>query len=384
MRSKVRQFCFVVHKWVGAVLALYMLVISVSGVALVFHDELAEWLCPTAPIEVRSERAAFAKIIANSEAAYPDYKVTGLSVPREEKHPTDVFALKGENDRINCQVDPYTGIVLGLKKENEVLEALRDLHFNLFAGKTGRMVNGAGGLLLGLLSLTGVVVWWRGVTKWMDGFKMSLAGSLKRVNWSVHSALGMWVLPFLLSQAVSSFYFGFPTFFEQNLNVIAPVSNQKKIAEPEVEDAKPSKSSQPSASAKKPGIDKLIAIARKKAGADSVVFRVAFPDKRRNSVRVWLKDSPGADENAPTTQVFMSPATGRVLAVSKSGAPPAGDQIINWLVKLHFGTFAGAASKWAWLFVGITPAILSVTGLFLFAHGIALRREKTADAKLKA
>jgi uncharacterized iron-regulated membrane protein len=85
------------------------------------------------------------------------------------------------------------------------------------------------------------------------------------------------------------------------------------------------------------------------------------------------------NENAPTTQVFMAPKTGQVLAVSTSEAPPTGDQIITWLIKLHFGTFAGTISKCAWLFVGLTPAILSLTGLFLFANGIAARREKKSE-----
>ncbi len=385
MQSRLREICFFVHRWVGAVLALYMLVISLSGVSLVFHDELSEWACPSPAVKVLSTKISFAKIIESSEAAYPGYKVTGLIVPDEESQPTDVFALKGDNERINCQVDPYSGTVLGLKSKNAFLETLRDLHFNLFAGKTGRMVNGAGGLLLAVLSLTGVVVWWRGVAKWLNGFKMSFRGSMKRVNWSIHSALGIWALPFLMLQATSAFYFGFPNFFEQNLNAIAPVSNQKKMKEPTTSELTSAGiSSEPSYSGPRrsePDIDKLISIARQKAGFNSAVFRIAFPDKRRNSVRIWLKNSAETNENAPTTQVFMEPKSGQVLAVSTAEAPPAGDQIITWLIKLHFGTFAGTTSKCAWIFVGLTPAILSLTGLFLFAHGIAARRERKSQSR---
>jgi uncharacterized iron-regulated membrane protein len=380
MQSRLREVCFFVHRWVGAVLALYMLVISLTGVSLVFHDELSEWACPSPAVKVLSTTTRYAKIIENSEAAYPGYKVTGLIVPDEESQPIDVFALKGDNERINCQVDPYSGTVLGLKSKNAVLETLRDLHFNLFAGKTGRMVNGAGGLLLALLSITGVVVWWRGVAKWLNGFKMSFRGSMKRINWSIHSALGIWVLPFLLLQATSAFYFGFPNFFEQNLNKFAPVSNQKKLEEPEASKLENEGSNSESGSpGLEPDIDKLISIARQNAGSNSAVFRIAFPDKRRHSLRIWLKNSMETNENAPTTQVFMAPKTGQVLAVSTSEAPPTGDQIITWLIKLHFGTFAGTISKCAWLFVGLTPAILSLTGLFLFANGIAARREKKSE-----
>jgi uncharacterized iron-regulated membrane protein len=380
-RSRLRKVVFILHKWIGAIVALYILVMSLTGVSLVFHDELSAWLCPNPAVEGRAERASFGKLIENTELGFPGYKVTGVIVAAEPLQPTSVFAAKGEGEKIHCQVDPYTGTLIGLKKESEVLKFLRELHFNLLNGKTGRAVNGIGAACLFALAVTGIIVWWRGLTNWMQGFRISFSGSLKRVNWSAHSALGAWILPFLLLQSISGFYFGFPTFFEQNLNVFAPVSNQKKIVEPDANEPA-SLSSAGGGTITKPGIDKLIEIAQAQSRSRAVVERIAFPDKRRNSVRVWLKDSPVADANAPRTQVFLAPSTGQVLAVSTSESPPAGDQIIQWLLRFHFGTFFGTASKCAWLLVGLTPAVLATTGLFLFAHGIAYRKEKKEESLL--
>ena len=42
---------------------------------------------------------------------------------------------------------------------------LQDLHFYLFAGRVG-FLNGFGGLLLGLMCLSGLLIWWPGVAVW--------------------------------------------------------------------------------------------------------------------------------------------------------------------------------------------------------------------------
>jgi len=376
-RSKIRKAIFLIHKWVGVVVALYILLMSLTGVSLVFHDELSAWLCPSPKISVQAERTSFSDIVRNSEKEFLGYKVTGLIVSHENTHPVDVFTATKDGKKIHCEVDPFTGKVLGVKKENDVLKFLRDLHFNLLNGKTGRIANGVGAACLFTLVVTGLVVWWRGITNWLDGFRLPLKGSLKRVVWNLHSVLGIWLLPVLLVWSISGFYFGFPEFFEKNLNAIVPVSSQKKLAEPDDNDSNPEQS--PKVSVAIP-IDRFVEIAKKQSSSRFFVERIAYPDKRRKSVRVWLSDSEYADPNNPRTQVFLDPNSGKVLAVSTSEKPPMGDLIIQLLINIHFGRFLGTISKTAWLLIGLTPAVLSITGLFLFAHGIAYRKAKRAES----
>lgn len=367
------------HKWLGAVVALYFLLMSMTGTSLVFHDELAQWLCPPPTVAIKADRQPFSSVIENSEREFPGYKVTGLIVAHEATHPISVFASNGNGKKITCEVDPYTGKVLGLKNESPVLNFLSDLHFNLLNGKTGRMANGIGATCLFTLIATGLIVWWRGISNWLDGFRMHFKGSLKRVTWNMHSALGVWLLPVLFVWSISGFYFGFPEFFEQNLNVIFPVSSQKKLVEPG--DNKTLEERKESKHLRIP-IDQFVATALAQSNDRSFVERIAYPDKRRKFVRVWLSKPGDGDVNAPVTQVFLSSNSGNVLAISKSEQPPTGDLIIQTLMKIHFGTIFGTISKSAWLLVGLTPALLSVTGLFLFAHGIANRKEKKEDSRL--
>jgi uncharacterized iron-regulated membrane protein len=43
-----------------------------------------------------------------------------------------------------------------------------------------------------------------------------------------------------------------------------------------------------------------------------------------------------------------------------------GDQVLFWFAQLHFGRFAGIGTKMIWTAVGLTPAILFVTGSLMW------------------
>ena len=56
-----------------------------------------------------------------------------------------------------------------------------------------------------------------------------------------------------------------------------------------------------------------------------------------------------------------------------------GAKIIDSYRRLHFGDFAGLASKVLWCAVGLSPLLLSVTGLYIWYR----RREKRRAARIK-
>lgn len=379
-KSPTRKMIFTLHKWVGAVVALWLLTMSLSGVSLVFRDELEELLCPPPTISVGEKRVEFEDFIESMQKKYNGYKVTGFICPRPASRPVQIFAVNDHDKKLSLNADPYTGEILGLRKENEILEALADLHHNMFNGKTGRAANGIGALCLFALTVTGMIVWWRGIKDWATGFRFSFKGNFRRVNWNMHSAVGVWALPFLLIWSISGFYFGFTAFFEKSLNVVFPVSAQKEVAPPDEKIALEENNQPPSMAiaamhSAKPNLDKMVESAIAAVPREDYVERIAFPDKRRPTLRIWLCNSRSAEDETKT-QVFLDPKSGEVLAVTPSNAAPTGDVILQWLTKLHFGSFWGITSKSLWIFIGLAPAIMAISGLSLFVHGLTNRRAK--------
>ena len=84
------------------------------------------------------------------------------------------------------------------------------MHAELFLGPRGRTVNGVGGLLFVLMSLSGIVLWWQGRARWHEGLLPGLPRSQPPVLWQLHSFLGFWTLLLMLAWGVSGFQIGFP------------------------------------------------------------------------------------------------------------------------------------------------------------------------------
>jgi uncharacterized iron-regulated membrane protein len=56
-------------------------------------------------------------------------------------------------------------------------------------------------------------------------------------------------------------------------------------------------------------------------------------------------------------------------------------QVLDIFRTLHFGNFVGLTSKIIWCIAGLAPAVLSVTGLYIwFSRG---RKKKATSSKLK-
>ena len=125
---------------------------------------------------------------------------------------TWIRVLERGHLRIARLFNPCTGSDLGdpLSRAQRIIEWLVDLHDNLLLGTTGRLLNGLAAILVTLLALTGVVLWWPGIKNWRRSLVINWKTNLSRVNWDLHSAVGIWCVLFVLLWGVSGIYFTFP------------------------------------------------------------------------------------------------------------------------------------------------------------------------------
>jgi uncharacterized iron-regulated membrane protein len=157
-----RQTLLKVHLWTALAAGAYLVVISVSGSAVVFRREV-------------------------SRSFIPENQGVGDSLP----------------------------LIVRLT------EWFVDLHDNLLAGGTGRVLNGVGGFVLMVLVLTGIVLWWPGKQRWRRSLIVPRPSRTRRFSWHLHSALGVWGFVLLFGWAATGIYFGFPEPFEATFNYLS-------------------------------------------------------------------------------------------------------------------------------------------------------------------
>lgn len=211
----VRKALFQVHLWVGIGIGLYILLISVSGSAIVYRPQLiAKFARHEQPVAIKGAKLSDADLRQRAQLAYPGYHVSDLYASRRPDRPTTVILKRGSGN-ITRLFDPYTAADLGDPSSpiESFVEWLVDFHDNLLSGLTGRLWNGIFSILVTLTSLTGLILWWPGIRSWRRSTLINWKGSFPLFNWTTHSSLGFWCSAFVLMWGISGIYFTFPDYF---------------------------------------------------------------------------------------------------------------------------------------------------------------------------
>jgi uncharacterized iron-regulated membrane protein len=224
-RVWLRRAVFQIHLWTGLAIGVYIVVLSLTGSVLVYRVELDRLLAtPRAVLDERAIPMSADQLRAAAERGYPDWTITvregqyerregGRGRPRRPPDPTASIVLERGTERRDRLFDPYTGEDLGAgTTEGQFFVLwLVKLHDELLLDRPdGPWWNGLLSLVFTVVVLTGLVVWWPGVARWKRSLRVSLAGGWQRINWDLHSALGIWLFAFMLLWGVSGWYLGMP------------------------------------------------------------------------------------------------------------------------------------------------------------------------------
>jgi uncharacterized iron-regulated membrane protein len=304
-----RRALFQVHLWIGIGLGVYVLLISISGSAIVFRNEISKAFgSPRKIIPVSGKKLSRADLKQDAQSVYPQYEISYIWESKRPNEATEIWLDRDGKTKTRL-FDPYTGRDLGdaVPLIIRALALLIDLHVNLLFGKTGRMVNGIGAILTTLLVFSGAVIWWPGIQSWRNSLILQRESNWKRLNWNLHSVIGVWTLAFVLVWGVTGIFVVFPTPFEKAVNRFSPL-------------------------------------------------------------QLYRLDDPTPTPAGKGRQAL--PASGGVTTRNLRAFPPIersrGDKILRWFYYLHFGNFAGSGVKAIWVAFGFAPPLLFVTGFLMW------------------
>lgn len=364
MRRVLRQ----AHLWIGLLAGLVLVALGLSGSVLVFRADLerfavSEWLAvpPAATPRSLDEQAAAAL------AVDPSRTVARLHWPAGEAGTLEVVTqVPGARNLVEARlasvyVDPASATVLGVRdRAAGAIWWLQELHYSLFGGTTGLAVNGAFAVALLGLALSGPVLWWPGWSRRRDALRIRRrpVAALWR---DLHAVGGAMACVLLALLAVTAMYY---TWRAPATSLVTALAGDEPLRPPPVAPA-----DGPPAS-----LDALLAAAR-----------AAFPEARIDEFRPPRGAAgpasatfrlPG-DEVPGRHRVYLHPVTAEVIRADLFDELPRSSRWVATIGPLHFGTFAGRASQWAWLAVGLAPALLFGSGAWLWWRG---RRRRTGGA----
>jgi uncharacterized iron-regulated membrane protein len=350
-----RKALFQIHLWVGIAVGLYVVVISVTGAALMSRIDMQRAIHPDLFTPSRGDTIDAATMLERVRDAFPNHRVSGIDAPTTAR-PTYLAYVANDEGFLTLLFDPVTATLLGDLPPRSFVRTLQDLHFDLLAGRTGRIVNGVGGLLLLALCLTGLVIWWPGIANWRRALTVDVRRGWKRVNWDLHSAIGIWAGAMMAMWAVTGAYFAWPSQFRAAVNAVSALTVTRA----------PSSGPASAAGGPVPTWRELIDAAQRQL-PDQHVARVVPPSNETDAFLVMFsRETPSPVGPADLTSVYLDQYTGVLLAAHNSQPKTAGDLVMAWISPLHVGSFGGMPIRIAWLVLGLAPAVLFVTGFFMW------------------
>jgi len=213
-----RRLLVQLHLWIGLLLGIYMVVLSVSGSLSVIRPDINRWSVPRS-VPVAGTRLTGEALNEAVRAAYPEYESVQVFERRRPESPVIVTVLD-HGKEVDRLFDPYALRDIGLMYPPavEAIEWVVDLHDNLLAGPQGRAISGVGALLFLALVITGAIVWWPGVGRVKQNLLPGKPANSARFARRVHNALGFWTLALLFLWALTAIYLCYPDPFEWTID----------------------------------------------------------------------------------------------------------------------------------------------------------------------
>jgi len=360
---------YLVHKWTSLICTIFLLLLCITGLPLIFGEEIDEWQHPPlAELPADTPHLSLDRLVEESRRRFPGEYVRFAGF--DEHEPTAYVTLGPSIDadpELNhfLKYDLRTGEVVEQTPPGDPLTFMGlmfRLHVDLFAGLPGELFMGFMGLLFVIAIVSGVVVYGPFMRKLEFGTVRRERSA--RLKWlDLHNLLGIVTLVWALVIGIT----GVINDLSTPLFGLWRMTEVESLLTPYRDKPAPQHFSSVQAAVDKAGA----------ALPEMEVISVTFPDKRFGSPHHYVVWTQG---KTPLTSQLRTP----VLIDVESGDITAIAQL-PWYLRalelsrpLHFGDYAGLPLKLLWALLDVITMVVLGSGLYLW-----LKRRSTMEARIE-
>lgn len=386
-----RQAWVIAHRWAGLSLALFLVVVGLTGALMAFYDEIEVAIAPQLHlVQPPSAQAAMLSPIELREkvqAAYPGAVINYLPLHLETGHALklDIRRIDPATKRIGpwspevdeVFVDPYTGRILGQRLWGDLSQGAINfmpfvyrLHYTLLADKTGRYLLGIVALIWVLDTFVGFYLtlpvrfgsaWW---SRWKPSWLVRWSGGETKLTFDLHRAGALWIWPLLFVFAWSGVMFNLREVYDPVMRMFGAEKLQDgltTLAQPRYE----------------PKLDFAAAAARghQLATTEGAQRGLTLDAERLSAlsyrpavgayVYYFSSDRDFSDRGGRSLVVFDGDSGELRKLLLPQGANGA-NTFTEWMIALHMGRVWGLPYRVAVTAIGLLVTLLSVTGVLIW------------------
>lgn len=374
------------HRYVGLLIAMFLLVAASTGVILTFYHELdgmvidayvdvdnKQFKTHIDPLQLRNQLAS----------QYPGYGINYVRLkPSYDTY--EIYYLSAINKassdfRDELIVDRHSGAVLLERKWGDISEGwinllpfIYRLHYSLALDDLGTWLFGIAALLWTLDCFVGAYLtmptqrrthrqsWF---SRWQHAWIIRRLSSTYKLNFDLHRASGLWLWAMLFVLAWSSVGLNLKSVYQPTMDLafdrqINPLVSLKT-------DGRPAPTTDAWQAALQTGRQRMQETAETNGfeilNEQAIVYHPkqdAFEYRVQSDRDIW--DPTGL------TRVYFRADDGKLLGSYIPTGKASGDTITNWLLALHLAQIWGVPYKIFLIFVGLAIVMLTVTGIYIW------------------
>lgn len=365
MTLRAIRLWFLVHKWSSLICTAFLLMLCLTGLPLIFHDEidlLTEEQPQLGMPGVGSSSNAegllslddmMQRALANRPGEVPVF----MAFDNDQPSMTVTTAPRPDSPGSEMTIQSFdrsTGEQIGMEAESDggVMHFLLQLHTDMFLGLPGMLFLGAMGFLFAVALVSGVVLYAPFMRK-LDFGTLRVSRS-KRLKWlDYHNLLGIvglaWMLVVGLTGVINALSVPIEDIWQAN--ELADMTSEYDGRE----GLPPSRYG---------SLDTAMAVAREVLPGNNPQF-IAFPGGTFSSKHHYAVFFQG---DAPLTQRLLTPALIDAETGEFTDARPMPwyYQALSLSRPLHFGDYGGLPLKLLWAALTLFTIVVLGTGLYLW------------------
>jgi len=353
---KLTKLAFKLHGWLGLTAGIFFLLFGLTGSMLMFRHDLDRYFNPEVhhitPISHRVSADSIYRMISRT---HPNLKKIVLHDFPADQYDSYEFMVYhnqqnvAENYLYYIVVNPYTGRII---KEGgyDTLEPsffrwLYSFHYSLQMGMPGMVFTAIVGLVMLFSLITGTIVYRK---HFWDALRFKAGLNFKNQRTAIsfmHRVAGVWGMVFTAILFFTGFWMNSKEFSPAQWKLSAPHANYEV-----------------------------------KANIDELVKRSQQIVPGFLPVAVNIPSLPGQDivvrGRMPATTFFLlqgkasslsfDPVSGNFRKLADIDRQSFDKRFDAEVYSLHIGDYGGDAIRWLYVFLGLLPGFLSISGTFLW------------------
>ncbi|WDF69738.1 PepSY-associated TM helix domain-containing protein [Sphingobacterium oryzagri] len=361
------------HLWLGLASGIIVVILAITGCALVFEEEIKySWLYSASPTNDSESELLPPSVIYNRvKAALPQKDIASFWYYGHGK-PIKISVSHGDTLLF---VNPYNGHIIAEVDHEDFFHLMDAGHRHLWLPpKIGRSIAGWATLLFFIVTLSGLILWWP--KRWnkrmiKQSFTINWKTKWKRINYDLHNVLGFYSLLLAVIMAFTAMMMSFPWLRKSVIELAGGYPRAAKQTTASVsEENRVKKDALQAVDAIWYQVRTTIAIQNK----DAVIVHI--PEEEDDLIYACTDMYRGSwrDLRFDRYTLALLPSSQKPINKTNSG---------EWISRsnfgLHTGYIGGLTTKILYFFASLICATLPITGFYVWWY----KKKKKTKGKRK-